>query len=340
MIGGVLLLFCSASAYAETPYGYVGKWRGYHDGKVGMGTIELVAPSWGVTAAHVAAPKKRDPSRRIVVTFGEKTSVGVKAVHIAPEGDFALVQFDEPVKGITPVKVASEVITKPMGTVTFTMVGTSGGRHAHPGRSGHGSGAWRFWHSGSKKTRPGRAGDSGGAFVLDRDGNDDDILIAVIHGGGRSNQPAWFRNWINRKMARSGESIKWRKLPRKAGDPDNLTEVVGSAEKAMRLGQFINWVKNRYIPRMEADSFASSKSRRALISRLEKIGEGVREIDREDALRKGGFLIYAEIHRCNAQLQEAVDGKGKDDLVVDPVERQMLSLWFEEIEGSLESWLK
>lgn len=334
------LLWFGTSAFAETPYGYVGKWRGYHNGRVGMGTIELVAPSWGVTAAHVAAPKKRDPGRKIVVTFGKNISVGVKEVHIAPDGDFALVRFNRPVKGVTPVKVASEVITKPMGTVTFTMVGTSGGRHAHPGRKGHGSGAWKFWHSGTKKTRPGRAGDSGGAFVLDRDGNNNDILFAVIHGSGRSNQPAWFRKWIDNKMKGSGESIKWRRLPRKAGDPDSLTEVIGSAEKAMELEQFINWIKKRYIPRLKADDFANRRSRKVLINRLNAMSAGVRQIEKENALRKGGFLIYGEIHRCKAQLQSAVDGKGKNDLVVDPFESQMLSIWFEEIEQSLESWLR
>jgi hypothetical protein len=300
----------------------------------------LVSPSWGITAAHVAAPKKNDPSRRVVVTFGWNKSVGVKEVYIAPEGDFALVRFNKPVTGITPVKVAGEVIKKGMGTVTFTMVGTRGGRHAHPGRKGHGSGEWKFWHSGSPKSRPGRAGDSGGAFVLDRDGNEDDILISVIHGGGRSNQPAWFKNWIDKKMEGSGESIKWRRLPKKEGDPESLTEVLDSAENTMELRRFINWIKNSYLPELDAAAFSSPAARRTLVNRLNNLNERVTRIDRENGLREGGFLIYGAMHQCDAQLQSAVDGKGKDDLVVDPVEREILSFWFDEIEWSLESWLK
>lgn len=334
-----LSLLSCATAFAGVPYGYVGKWRGYHNGKVGLGTCELVAPSWGVTAAHVAAPKKRDPSRKVVVTFGVNKSVQVEKVFIAPSGDFALVKFNKPVTGVTPVKVAGEVIRKSMGTVTFTMVGTSGGRHAHPGRKGHGSGEWKFWHSGTSKTRPGRAGDSGGAFVLDRDGNENDILISVIHGGGRSNQPAWFKNWINNKMKGSGEFMKWRKLPKKVGDPDSLSEVLDSAEKSMELRRSIRWIKNQYIPDLDAAAFSSRTARRALINRLDNLDGRVNQIERENGLREAGFLIYGAIYQCNAQLQSAVDGKGKDDLIADPVERELLALWFDDIEDSLESWL-
>ena len=126
---------------ADVPYGYVGSWRGYHVGskKIGTGSIVMVAPSWGLTAAHVATVKARAPkTRNVKVAFGRKVEVQVEEAFIAPKGDIALVRFKRALKGIQPVGVLSQVLEEKHGAITFTMAGHQGGRHFHPGRRGIG----------------------------------------------------------------------------------------------------------------------------------------------------------------------------------------------------------
>ena len=204
---------------ADVPYGYVGSWRGYHVGskKIGTGSIVMVAPSWGLTAAHVATVKARAPkTRNVKVAFGRKVEVQVEEAFIAPKGDIALVRFKRALKGIQPVGVLSQVLEEKHGAITFTMAGHQGGRHFHPGRRGIGRGL-KFRHYPGKDGTPGKGGDSGGAFVIDHPGNDRDVLFGIVSGGvriggksyGRGIQPAADRGWIDRTMTKSGEKVRW-----------------------------------------------------------------------------------------------------------------------------------
>ena len=204
---------------ADVPYGYVGSWRGYHVGskKIGTGSIVMVAPSWGLTAAHVATVKARAPkTRNVKVAFGRKVEVQVEEAFIAPKGDIALVRFKRALKGIQPVGVLSQVLEEKHGAITFTMAGHQGGRHFHPGRRGIGRGL-KFRHYPGKDGTPGKGGDSGGAFVIDHPGNDRDVLFGIVSGGvriggksyGRGIQPAAVRGWIDRTMTKSGEKVRW-----------------------------------------------------------------------------------------------------------------------------------
>ena len=203
---------------ADVPYGYVGSWRGYHVGskKIGTGSIVMVAPSWGLTAAHVATVKARAPkTRNVKVAFGRKVEVQVEEAFIAPKGDIALVRFKRALKGIQPVGVLSQVLEEKHGVITFTMAGHQGGRHFHPGRRGIGRGL-KFRHYPGKDGTPGKGGDSGGAFVIDHPGNDRDVLFGIVSGGvriggksyGRGIQPAAVRGWIDRTMTKRGEKVR------------------------------------------------------------------------------------------------------------------------------------
>ena len=57
----------------KNPFGYCGGWHGQHVGsnRIGIGTAELIAPSWAITAAHVAKAKAVTPEKRNVqINFG------------------------------------------------------------------------------------------------------------------------------------------------------------------------------------------------------------------------------------------------------------------------------
>ena len=225
---------------ADVPYGYVGSWRGHHVGskKIGNGSIVMVAPSWGLTAAHVATVKARAPkTRNVKVAFGRKVEVQVEQAFIAPKGDLALVRFKRALKGIQPVGVLSQVLEEKHGAITFTMAGHQGGRHHHPGRRGIGRGL-KFRHYPGKDGTPGKGGDSGGAYVLDRPGNDKDVLFGIVSGGtriggknyGRGIQPAAVRGWIDRTMAKSGEKVRW--VPKSKVLPPSPKAKPGKGKKA------------------------------------------------------------------------------------------------------------
>ena len=85
----------------KSPFGYCGGWIGQHSGsnRIGKGTAELIAPSWAITAAHVAKPKATNPGQRHVqINFGGHKAGVVKA-YVAPQGDLALgVCADEALK--------------------------------------------------------------------------------------------------------------------------------------------------------------------------------------------------------------------------------------------------
>ena len=53
-----------------------------------------------------------------------------------------------------------------------------------------------------------------------------DILVGVLHGTGRAQQPAEFRKWIDETMAKhSKESALWRPRPKKNTLEGNVTEL-------------------------------------------------------------------------------------------------------------------
>ena len=225
---------------ADVPYGYVGSWRGHHVGskKIGNGSIVMVAPSWGLTAAHVASVKARAPkTRNVKVAFGRKVEAQVEQAFIAPKGDLALVRFKRALKGVRPVGVLAQALEEKHGAITFTMVGHQGGRHHHPGRRGIGRGL-KFRHYPGKDGTPGKGGDSGGAYVIDHPGNDRDVLFGIVSGGvriggksyGRGIQPAAVRGWIDRTMAKSGERVRW--VPKSKALPPSGKARSGKGKKA------------------------------------------------------------------------------------------------------------
>ena len=214
MKNGFLLFFLSflvipaMGAKKKSPFGYCGGWLGQHVGsnRIGQGTAELIAPSWAITAAHVAKAKAVTPEKRNVqINFGGHKA-GVRKAYIAPQGDLALVRLKTPMNNWTKVALLDKPLTKKDGVVKFTLVGHSGGLHFHRDRRARGMGL-NARHITTKKDNPGKAGDSGGAWVIERDGQH--VLFSVIHGGGVGTQPAALRKWIDQTMKSSGEKANW-----------------------------------------------------------------------------------------------------------------------------------
>ncbi len=214
MKNGFLLFFLSflvipaMGAKEKSPFGYCGGWHGQHVGsnRIGIGTAELIAPSWAITAAHVAKAKAATPEKRnIQLNFGGHKA-GVRKAYLAPQGDLALVRLKTPMNAWPKVALLNKPLTKKDGVIEFTLVGHSGGLHFHRDRKARGMGL-NARHLTTKKDNPGKAGDSGGAWVIERD--DQHILFAVIHGGGVGTQPAALRKWIDQTMKSSGEKANW-----------------------------------------------------------------------------------------------------------------------------------
>lgn len=224
----------SADDASRTRFPYVGAWRGHKpEGGFGRGTVVLISPSFALTARHVAETKAGDPGRLVELIFGEhKTTVA--EVWLAPEGDVALLRFEKPLPEVTPVALLASPITPRHGRVWFTMIGHSGGLHAHADRVMIGDGGIDAWHEPGETGLPGKPGDSGGAWCLTppdelRDAaraKDEppppDILIGIIHGSGRYHghpagkgaQPGVLRAWIDRAMKPSGEEARWVPFPK------------------------------------------------------------------------------------------------------------------------------
>ncbi len=203
-------------AAGQSPFRYCGGWRGQHtDSKrIGIGTAELIAPSWAITATHLARAKAQTPNKRnILIKFGADKTARVKKAFLSPKGDLALVQFHQPIKGVKPVSLLSQPLTKKNGDVAFTLVGHSGGLHFHRGRRAKGTGL-HAKHITKKADNPGKAGDSGGAWVIEDKISKKHILFGIIHGGGRATQPAAVRTWINNTIKASGEKASWAPLPK------------------------------------------------------------------------------------------------------------------------------
>ena len=212
------ILACLLAAFAlpsegskESPFGYCGAWIGQHSGsnRIGKGTAELIAPSWAITAAHVAKAKATNPGQRHVqINFGGHKA-GVLKAYLAPQGDLALVRLKKPMKAWPKVSLLDKPLTRKDGAVKFTLVGRAGGLHFHRDRKALGMGL-NARHLTTKKDNPGKSGDSGGAWVIER--KDRHVLFAVIRGGGSGTQPAALRKWIDRTMEGSGERADWVSL--------------------------------------------------------------------------------------------------------------------------------
>jgi hypothetical protein len=203
-------------AAGKSAFSYCGGWRGYHtDSKrIGTGTVVLVAPSWAITATHVAKAKAQTPNkRRVEIRFGPNNTVRVEKAFIGPKGDLALVQLQRPIKSVKPVSLLKNSLIEKDGVVKFTLVGHSGGLHFHRDRRAKGTGL-HAKHITKKADNPGKAGDSGGGWVIESHDKKEHVLFGIIHGGGRATQPAAVRKWIDATMAKSGEKATWVALPK------------------------------------------------------------------------------------------------------------------------------
>ena len=224
-----LVLSCfvlSGTALAEIKpgtrahYNYAGKWRGYKakSNGIGVGAATLIAPSWAITAKHLAVKKARAPgSVNVKLTFQAGVERQVKKVYLCPGVDMALLRLGRPIgKVVQPVALCSTRLDKKHGTFPFTFVSRGHKLKVVKGRRGKGNGN-RIYHSkDSNGKRPGSAGDSGGGWVFERKSPDRDILFAVIHGGGMGPQVAAQRKWIDKIVGdNSKEKIQWAPHPRK-----------------------------------------------------------------------------------------------------------------------------
>ena len=205
------LVLPASGTRKKSPFGYCGGWIGQHSGsnRIGKGTAQLIAPSWAITAAHVARPKASNPGQRHVqINFGGHKAGVVKA-YLAPQGDLALVRLKTPMNAWPKVALLDKPLTRKDGAVKFTFVGHSGGLHFHRDRKALGMGL-NARHVTTKKDNPGKSGDSGGAWVIER--KNQHVLFAVIRGGGSGTQPAALRKWIDQTMKKSGEKANWVSL--------------------------------------------------------------------------------------------------------------------------------
>lgn len=217
---GVLLLIGSAGGGLSVPLAeataagkpaYAGRFRQHHRGsqKIGQGSVVLVAPSWALTAGHVVSFKIKNPNggKSEVLFLGGKLARTVKEIHKARGVDVALLKLDRPVgkKSVLPAACMAPGFTKQDGRVKFTSVARSG---VHRNRFGNGTGASFAHAAGKGGKRPGKAGDSGGAWVIERQGKQD-VLFAIIHGGGKGPQVAPLRGWMDKEIKATGQQVAW-----------------------------------------------------------------------------------------------------------------------------------
>ena len=206
----------SFAANVKPDFGYAGKWRGYKTvGKgIGMGAATLIAPSWAITAKHVAVIKGKTPGAvKVKLLFGDGVERGVVKAFLCPGADLALVRLTKPVNKIEPVALCSTRLSAKHKTFAFTFVSRGHGLKTVSGCRGKGNGN-RIYHSKpAKGSRPGKAGDSGGGWVFEQKTPKRDVLLAVIHGGGMGPQVAANREWIDKILKNSSEKATWRPAP-------------------------------------------------------------------------------------------------------------------------------
>tara|TARA_Y100001934_G_scaffold324_2_gene405 strand:- start:1992 stop:2690 length:699 start_codon:yes stop_codon:yes gene_type:complete len=214
LIGG--MSFEGMAANEGASFRYCGAWRGYHtDSKrIGTGSVILIAPSWALTATHVARAKALTPNkRRVELRFGPDNTVRVEKAFLAPKGDLALLHLQRPIKKVQPASLLKNALTEKDGVVPFTLVGHSGGLHFHRDRRAKGTGL-HAKHITKKADNPGKAGDSGGGWVIEDPKGKAHVLLGIIHGGGRATQPVAVRKWIDGIMAKSDEKATWVDRPK------------------------------------------------------------------------------------------------------------------------------
>lgn len=226
-----IFVMCLATQAASTckagddPYFCVASWRGHQkeSSRVGVGTCILIAPSWVLTAAHVASPLvKGDPDREIRITFpGGITRIAISAVRVIDQ-DIALVKLDKPVTNIAPIALQSIPLTKQdHGLIPLVIVGTSGGRKVLQGHQAFGVPPLMYRIPNETLTA-GKSGDSGGAWILKQADDSPPLLVAVLSGGvqlkgkqyGKGVQPSLYRSWIDATLATNNTSAVWKEIPK------------------------------------------------------------------------------------------------------------------------------
>jgi hypothetical protein len=220
-------LHVAACRAGDDSYPYVGSWRGHQkeSDRVGVGSCILIAPSWVLTAAHVAKPlAKGADDREVRITFpGDITRTAVSAV-CAKDQDIALARLDTPVTNIAPVALQSIRLTKQRhGLIPIVIVGTSGGRKALEGHQAVGAPPLML-RIPNEKLVTGKGGDSGGAWILKQTDDPPPLLVAVLSGGvqldgkqyGRGIQPSCVREWIDTTLATNGSAAVWKEISGRA----------------------------------------------------------------------------------------------------------------------------
>ena len=210
-----LEVFATEPAFKATDFGYVGAWRGRPtDSKgIGMGTAELIAPDWIVTAKHVATRVIANPdASRVTVQF--TTPAGTFSAKVvqafgADDADVALARLDHPLTNIPVIALASNAL--PQGRLAkITMIGHSGDKHALFDRYCRLKGADLVRVDRGESTTL-KGGDSGGAWITGGTNAADEVLIGIVHGGGHAPEVSRLRVWIDATLAaHGGAKAVWR----------------------------------------------------------------------------------------------------------------------------------
>lgn len=202
---------------AKDNFDYAGAWKGYKKGSngIGIGAATLISPNWAITAYHVASKQIQAPgSVNVQIRFGKQIIRGIKKCYKYPGGaDVALIHLKLPISSrvIKPVALCKTRLTQKHGTFRFTFVSRAHGLKVQKNRRGKSNGAGITMNKGSG--RPGIAGDSGCSWVKERKAPAPDILLAVLHGGGKAPQVAHLRSWIDRKVSQTGDKVNWVDFP-------------------------------------------------------------------------------------------------------------------------------
>jgi hypothetical protein len=201
--------------FKATDFGYVGAWRGQpkEAQSIGIGTAELIAPDWVITAKHVATKVIANPdASRVTVHF--QTPAGVFSAKVvaafgADDADVALARLDRPLTNVPVIALASNAL--PQGRLAkITMIGHSGDKHALFDR------LCRLKNDDLVRVERGetgtlKGGDSGGAWISGGTNAVDAVLVGIVHGGGHAPEVSRLRTWIDATLAaHGGAKADWR----------------------------------------------------------------------------------------------------------------------------------